>query len=328
MRLVLAFILALGFGGTTGIAGTSVTNGSPVALRHAQITWAVPTNAWPQSLWSYKVVPQDFSPSVVSNLMALGSFTAKDRRETPRYFLANDEQTIFFGTNGVKFLAICPALGFIQYHNSASVAASQLQKVVAVPNQAETTGLGLSYLRRFGIDVSQLATKAGTSELDMHWERERISYVDQQTQKEIILTNKFGAIFARRVDGIKTHGYGGMEISFGNNAKVASVELCWRNLQPYELHDCPSAEQVTGWLRDGRITLHKLASLDPFTAATTKLTITNAVALYADNKQTRPLDYLWPYIQCEGSAVGSNENTTIWFECPLTLATENWKVVR
>jgi hypothetical protein len=43
-----------------------------------EITWKAPTNAVRQQMWVYKVVPHGFSPGVMSNAMAIGSFGPRD----------------------------------------------------------------------------------------------------------------------------------------------------------------------------------------------------------------------------------------------------------
>lgn len=97
----------------------------------------------------------------------------------------------------------------MDYHDQKSEAASQLEPIAGVPDENETTRLGLGYLRLAGIDVSQIATKPGTSDLDLHWEKDTIGFVDQRTRKAITLTNGYGVFFNRRIDGSRWAVLGG-----------------------------------------------------------------------------------------------------------------------
>src|ERR1700743_3044259 len=74
-----------------------------------EVVWEASTNSWPETLWVYKVSPQEFPPAVISNLLAVSSFTQKDKTKTPQYFAENDRKTIFYGEleGHVKHLAIC-----------------------------------------------------------------------------------------------------------------------------------------------------------------------------------------------------------------------------
>src|SRR6266568_5086926 len=94
----------------------------------AVITWPAATNQWPEALWVYKVIPQNFSDAVVSNLMSLGSFTAQDRKKVSPYLREEDSSTIFFGDleGTQKHLAICPKLGYVEFHDGKAISSSQL----------------------------------------------------------------------------------------------------------------------------------------------------------------------------------------------------------
>ena len=88
MKLFIGFLLAAGL--ATAARGGVFTNESPADIR---IIWAVPTNVWPvDKIWSYKVIPQKFSEAVVSNVMAVGSFTMVEKIKLPPEALAIDKE--------------------------------------------------------------------------------------------------------------------------------------------------------------------------------------------------------------------------------------------
>jgi len=55
---------------------------NPIQRTNLLVHWNAPKHPWPKTLWVYHMVPTKFSPTVISNLMALGSFTEKDRTDS------------------------------------------------------------------------------------------------------------------------------------------------------------------------------------------------------------------------------------------------------
>jgi hypothetical protein len=217
----------------------------------------------------------------------------------------------------------------MDYHDQKSEAASQLEPIAGVPDENETTRLGLGYLRLAGIDVSQIATKPGTSDLDLHWEKDTIGFVDQRTRKAITLTNGYGVFFNRRIDGVKVGGigrWGGVRAHFGNYAKVVDLQVCWRNLKPYELHDCPSPEQITKWIRNGQVKVRAISGA--VVPVFGKLTITRATPLYDGKFQDQPMDFVFPYARFEAMASDGKDAIALWFEAPMTFTKGNWAIIR
>ena len=315
--------------------GVGSTNEAPVALQSIEIAWAARTNEWPENLWVYKVIPQQFSEAVISNVMFVGSFTTKDRTQPPDG-RAHDSKAICFGSAARKGLVISPSQGYIGYHDELALGMQEgpvkgvLEPLTGVPDEAETTKLGLKYLRLAGVDVSQLATKPGTTDLDLRWSRGTRGYNDK-AGAEINETNSYGVSFSRRIDGISVQPLGmrgGMFISFGNHTKVVDLQVCWRNLQPYQLHDCPSPGQIGQWLRDGRIYMHKLGSKITYPRhEIRKLTVTKLQFLYSGEPGDRPMDFVLPYAIFEATAETQQGTNTVWFQSPMTFANENWHAI-
>jgi hypothetical protein len=231
MKFSVGFLTAIGCGITIGASATDATGsvGSP----SIEIAWTAPTNDWPEKLWFYRVVPQDFSYVVVSNLLALTGFTMADRTNRLDQPPFRDKSVLYFrNADQSKYLEINPPLGWINYNDRKAEASSQLQIVKGVPDEAETTRLALRFLRLAGVDLSQIARKPGTSDLDLHWEKGTLTYPDPKTKAEISVTNNYGVLFDRCIDGIKVQGFGrggGVRVRFGNNARVIDLQVCWRN---------------------------------------------------------------------------------------------------
>ena len=326
-----ALCIAL-LGWTAELSAEPPANVGVAALHDAEVVWPPQTtNRWPDQLWAYEVVPQQFSKAVLSNLLALAHFTPADEIEAREYKAEKDNSARVFGSlePARKYLIICPTLGFIRYWDPTAQANSQLETITAVPDQTEVTQLGLKILRQIGIDISQLATKPGSSELDLHWERGTLSYNDEKTRKEVILTNSFGVYFLRRVDGLNLVGigwHGGVFISFGNQSKIVELRVSWRNLQPYRLLKCPSPEKVADWLRSGRLAIR--LDQGPFPPPPLKFTVFKATFLYDDSGGDKPIDFVYPCAFMEATVAGANSTNTVWFKAPLKLSEADLRALR
>lgn len=326
MKFLWHVILLIVVDGMTPVTAASPT---PAGMNNTEIVWSVPTNAWPENLWVYKVIPQTFSPAVISNLMGLAHFTKADENAAARYKAEVDKDAIVYGIldGTCKHLIICPTLGFINYHDPTAFAHSQLEVVTNVPNQAEATTIGLELLRRIGVDVDQIAVKSGSHELDLHWQRETLSFYDEKAGKELTLTNTFAVYFLRRVDGLNVAGigyHGGVYISFGNHGKVADLRLTWRNLQPYQILECASVSQVAKWIKAGKLALHYDKGPRPFQT----LSIYKASLLYDGSGGEKLMEFVYPYVVVEATATDAKSTNTLWFKAPLTLSEESWNVVK
>ncbi len=286
-----------------------------------KIIWAVPTNIWPvDKIWSYKVIPQEFSVAVISNAMAIGSFTMDDKVKLPPDALAIDKKAICFKDKAeTKWLEILPTLGYIKYYdpNALAQAVSAVkdvpEPVIGVPNETETTQLGLKYLRLLGIDISEIARKPGTDKFDLHWEKRTREWTNQKTHKEIWEVEMFGVFFTRCIDGIEESGFGNVEVSFGNNAKVFELEVSWRNLQPYQLLDnFVTPEQVVKSIQSRQTRLPILEGWPVDEIKT--LTITNATPRYSRKPGDEPMDFVVPALQLDAIIDNGKTNRSIWFQ--------------
>ncbi len=316
MKMRLPLSLAFGFAAFTGL--TAEPNGDAPTLNSLEVVWAAPTNLWPDKLWTYKVVPQDFAEPVVSNLLKIGSFTMRDRTKVPRVFAEKDSKTLFFGDleGNKKHLAICPVLGWVDYfdHDAESVGNAP---VVCVPDQQRATHLALGYLRLVGVDLSQIAIKPGTDELDLHWSAQRSSWIDQTTKTEVTVTNRLTVFLRRRIDGINVGGIalnGGFVVGFGNHERVVELQVYWRNLKPYQLHDCANPDEIAGWLRTRKITL-------PLTAGPPdqirKLTINYASLFYAASFGDEREDFVSPKLDMVVTVDTPKGSTPVQFQGPI-----------
>ncbi len=298
--------------------GGTFTNESPAGIK---VIWAVPANVWPvEKIWSYKVIPQEFSEAVISNALTIASFTMKDRKPAPKGWMPNGYKTLLFrNADETKYLMICPALGCIEYYdgNAEAKATSAIkdvpEPVVGVPDLGEATRLGLKYARLLGIEISQFARKPGTCDFDLHWDITTRRWMDQKTKNEIDEIQGFGIDFTRCIDGIEMSGFGDVYVSFGNNAKLGELNVSWRNLKPYQLlAKFITPEEIVESIQNGRARLPRLAGwpLDQIKS----LTITNAAPRYARKPGDEAMDFVYPALQLDAIMDNGKTNRHTWFQ--------------
>jgi hypothetical protein len=303
-----------------GLASVIGANAGSIDLQGMKVIWAVPTNAWPVSgIWSYRAVPRQFSDTVISNAMAIGTFTLEDRKKLSPAALAVDGKAVYFSDEKqTRWLEILPTFGYIKYYdlNAEAKAVNAVkgvpEPVIGVPDLAQATKLALNYAQSLGIDDSQLARKTD-GDLDVHWNITRRQWMDPRTNKPVDEIQDFGVYFTRLVGGIKMSGFGDVYVDFGNNAKVHELEINWRNLQPYQLlTNLVTPAQIISSIQNGETALPTMEGW-PIDSIKT-LTITNAVPRYGRKPGDEPVEFLVPALQLDAIADNGNTNKPIWFQ--------------
>jgi hypothetical protein len=317
MRALLGFFVAVGL--AVIASRQSHANESVGNEPNVKIVWAAPTNVWPMAaIWSYKAMPQHFSDAVVSNAMAIGSFTWSDERKLPAEALTIDGKAVCFANKEkTRWLEILPTLGYIKYYDqdaeakAVSAIKDVPEPVAGVPDLAEATRLALNYAISLGIDPSQLAKKQGTDEFDRHWEITRRQWTDQKTQKDMNEIQGFGVDFTRSIGGIEMSGFGDFHVEFGNHAKVHELEMSWRNFRRYQrLRNLITPDEIVQGIRDGEIPLPRLVDLNEAKA----LTITNAAPRYSRRRGDEPMDVSMPALQMDAVVDNGKTNIPVWFQ--------------
>jgi hypothetical protein len=277
-----------------------------------KIIWAVPTNVWPPTnkIWTYKIIPQHFSDVVVSNLMAIGSFTNDQARPSNSL---NEKTGLHFGHDWLKHLAIDPTHGFIDYHDDSarakmtSAITNVPEPVVGVPDKEESRRFGLKYLQLAGIDTSQL--------VNPRWYTETRTWTNPKTQTEIKEIEMRAVDFERRINGLIADGAGIAYVGFGNNAKVFDLKISWRNLEPYKpLDNFVTPEQIMQSIQNGKIPfLPRIRGAWTFGKVKT-LTITGMTAYYQMKPGDEQMDFVTPILQFSANMNNGKTNWPISFQ--------------
>ncbi|MEI9960301.1 MAG: hypothetical protein WDM76_03970 [Limisphaerales bacterium] len=309
-KLIIALFLFLCCSGMAGAAQP------PSDTNQVQIIWAA-TNHWPSTVWVYKVVPQNFAPAVVSNLMAFGGFTMANRTNIEGRPPFKDQQLLFLSNQErTRYAGVFPPVG-LMYYNDLKAQASGRQIATNVPSQEEVIQLGLENLQKLGIDRDQLAIKENSAELRTARNEQSSSWLDKIRGTNFEQTTSRGIFFIRRINGIDFDGitHGGVKIEFGNYGKVARLKVNWKGLEPYKLHNTLTAGQMVEAIHKGKASWW---SPSPDPRQIKKITVTKATPLYRGIlEEDEESKFLEPYVQLDTIVDYGQTNIAASLECPI-----------
>jgi hypothetical protein len=317
MRRLLIGLLVLGVEIAFGGEAPSLQHAGTAFLpADFEIAWSVPTNQQPKPLWVYKNVPQDFSDKAISNLMALGSFTVREKRKLPSEIMAADKDALHFRTKDeTRYLTILPSRGWIEYADNS--ADDVTKPIKGVPDDSTAQELALKLLNQIGISADELATKPNSSELLTFQEVRRLGHFDKKQGKRVEEVNSRGIFFIRQIDGIHFAGIGvagGFFVRFTSNAKVAELRLVWRNLQPYTKYEVASPDRIIRWIKEGKAVM-PAPNVSP--SEIRKLTINQISPLYMGALGDEPQDFTYPFASLNAVADLGQTNVNVQLYCPI-----------
>jgi hypothetical protein len=311
------YLIAAIFGvSICGFAGEAPSQRASSITNGFDVTWNVPTNHLPSTLWVYRIVPQTFSSQVISNLMALGSLTMANRTNIEGQLPFKDERLLYFASSErSRYLGIFAPYGWI-YYKDRDAEVGPGKHASGVPTEEEASQLALNYLRLFGIDRSQLATREGST-LREFKETGHHGWFDKSKGTNVMEVSLRGVFFVRRVDGIDFSGIGqlgGVHIAFGDNAKVAAVEIVWKGLEPYELHRVLNAEQILDAVRSGSA---KWISPPGVPSGVKKITVNEVVTYYRGEEGDSDAKFIEPFALLAASIDYGYTNVPANLECSI-----------
>lgn len=285
------------------------------AYRPAKVTvvWDTPTTNLPTALWVYKVIPQNFSPAVVSNLMALGSFTSKNLTKMP--VDVPDKNLIQFrfskGTT-TRYLNIAPALGWMEYYDGE--ATPKVGNEEAVPDDKEAARLARDFLFQVGIDRALVAEKPTNMSVG------RQGKAATATQKETEAVFSRGVFLPRRLDGVNVYGNGtrgGLLIDFGNHGRIMNFNLIWRNLIPWQAYRTATASGIVEYIKQGKSSLAAPLQQDLTGATTVK--VRKATVFYEGADETTRQEFVRPFVELEMETELQGQTVKFPLHCPILM---------
>jgi hypothetical protein len=305
----------------TGFAGTVLVPpfGHPFKPTDVDLAWGAPTNGLPRSLWVYRAVRSGIPAPVVSNLMALGSFTTKDRKEVPNY----PHTRFYVDRSGKRDLRIDPDWGYIDYRDHD---ADDMNMAEGVPDERKTFELATNLLPKLGINRALLARKPNNSDLRTRQIEGTATLWRRPGGGRPYATNLCvrGVIFIRCLDGVDCFGpgiRGGCTIEFGSHAKVSAIRADWRKLKRDKLYPVTTPEKMLEWIREGKASYFPGQDWPVGEALSPhKLTITKVTPYYyaeAHGEFHEPNGWVYPFAKLEArfDTGSTNEPTDIF--CPI-----------
>jgi hypothetical protein len=287
-------------------AAPSPLVGEPFVIGNIPIEWHA-TNAY-RTLWVYKVIPQNFSSSVISNALVACSFKSLDMLAT------GDKGVLRFQDHKreeqvTRYLEISAASGWIEYSDMrepTNVTAS----IRGVPDANETERLGLDLLFRLGIDRTQFTPgpHSGGSK--------GISKILPSGQEQYIGVQTRHVTFVRQIDGFSFTGSGlggGCWVEFGAHGVLRQFDLVWRNLLPYELRRVASDGQLLEYIKSGKA----VHSTDLNLRSAKKFTIKSVVPEYLGAPGSEPQEFVYPIASMKIEAEFLTNKVDFGIACPI-----------
>ena len=317
--LISLFVFSTAYAGVQ-LAPSFEDTGEPFATANCDVVWSAP-----RTLWIYKTIPQHFSDEVISNLVAMGSFTARDKRKLTGRDLAQlpakdrpmaKNVLAFVNKTEDRNLTILPAEGYIYYRDQRADPATR-DAIEDVPNEAQTQELALKFLDQFSIPRSELARKPDSPELQTFKEVRRWGHMDKQQGKRVELIESRGVFYVRQIDGVAFAGIGmagGFHARFASHAKVAEQTLVWRNLQRYKIYEVASPGQVMQWIKDGKAAMPEQ---NVYPSEVKKLTITDISLWYMGASGETRQDFTYPFADLRTIAETGETNIGVQLYCPI-----------
>lgn len=263
--------------------------GQPFASTNCAITWAV-TNKLPEKLWVCRVLPSNFSPRVISNLVALGEFSPKEKVDNLGW-QHNDLRSRCY-SNDKRSLGIYPRYGFIEYRYPK---ANDFKTEKGVPTEEEARRLGTDWVGLLALDRSQI------SEINVYTPV-HLQFRHEPYYRVITNINSRDITFGRRFDGLDFYMQKeGCRIQFAHHAVVSQIYLSWRNLERDKRYPVAKPEVIMKWMREGKCfwqPWHPDAQhLD--SSCFTKVTVHKVTLYYYGNEQDEQQDWVCPFAHLE-----------------------------
>ena len=221
MKKVILLLLIQIVCATAGFAQSSPwkANNEVVPARpDLNVVWQNPAK-FPPSIWVYQLLPNNFSPEIISNLMALCSFTGKDK-------IGNDTNLIRFqSADRSRTMSVSYASGEIEY-KTAEISYTPTNLAVGVPSTNELPEIAKGFLNQLHIKFSDITGWIGKSKVDFS-EPLTTFYVGNT-----VITNvPYRTVYFRRsVDGMPI-AYEFYRFNVGEHGRISKISITWPTLK-------------------------------------------------------------------------------------------------
>jgi hypothetical protein len=198
------------------------------------------TNKFPSKVWTYQLLPNDFTLKTISNIMTLCSFTEKDMVE--RRLNGMDFQS----PDGSRKLSISFPSGDIHYQAGPDWPDWSTNLAVGVPKENELPKLTKDVLRKLDIPFSNITGWIDDHKMDFD-EGGGVGLVNGISFTNVTSQRVY---FRRTVDGmpIAREFY---SFTFGEHGKISKMSITWPKMQRIKSYQAVSPKDVINFLREG-----------------------------------------------------------------------------
>lgn len=284
----------------------------PLDGKGCEIIWSAATNQLPGSIKIWKVIPTQFSPSTVSNLLQIAGLKSRQRKRVDQdgVFAAKDVR--FFGDrNDIHQLNLIPSQGFIVI--SRMDARAQIPKEIpsGVPEPKAALRLTLEILEKIGIDRSELATNSD-GKIQAGYTQGEVLHKDKSTGQVVTNIDERQIFLKRQIEGIPVAGStDGVTVHFGNEGKVGYLSVVWRNIQMERECPVPDAAGFINQIKAGHTWIPQWAE-----SHYKKLTITNTSLFYWENSGSEPQSQIYPFAVLHAKTDQPGDNASVQLFVP------------
>jgi hypothetical protein len=277
-------------------------NGKAIPARpDLTVRWQDSTK-FPRKVWVYQLLPNNFSPEIISNIMMLCSFTERDKIE------ADTNGITFQSADHSRTLSISFSSGDIDYE-TAQIRYSPTNLAVGVPSTNELPKVAKSVLDKLHIKFSDITGWLGKNKVDFS-EPLTMFYVGDVTITNIAYRTTY---FRRAVDGMPIAGHF-YRFNVGEHGKLSKISIAWPNLKRVKSYPTISQKDVIGFLRKGNAIRGPVSmNIGDIDWQSVKgITITKAVPSYLIDA-----DRLYPFLRLDVTVDTGHENVIVAIDCPI-----------
>ena len=278
-------------------------NGEAISPRpDLDVRWEGSRN-FSRKVWVYDLLPNKFSPAVISNVMALCSFTEKDKIE-------NDTNGIAFqNADRSRTLSISFSSGEIEYE-TREIRYSPTNLAVGVPQISQLPPMATNLLHELHINFSDITGYFGTNKIEYLEPALTMFYVGETTITNIPYRT---ILFKRAVDGMPMAHHNN-RFDIGEHGRILTISITWPNLKRVQSYRTVSSKDAMNFIRaSNAIRGPAPTSIGDIDWANIKsVTIVKAVPTYQlGNNQ------LYPFLRLDALVDTGNETVKIGMDCPI-----------
>lgn len=278
-------------------------NGEAISAQPDLIVHWQDSTKFPRKVWSYQLLPNNFSAEIISNVMMLCSFTEKD------IAVHHADGIDFQSPDGARKLSISFPSGNIHYE-IPELNYSPTNLAAAVPTVKELPPIATNVLRKLHIRFSDITGWASTNTIDYSEPVLTMYYVGDLTITNIAYRS---VLFRRVVDGMPIVGefYG---FNVGEHGRITRLSIAWPNLQRNKSYSVISQKEVVNLLRKGDAIRgpapQDVGDID--WSSIKSLTIKKAVPSYQMDGNR-----LYPFLRLDVLVDLGNGTVEIGMDCPI-----------